>query len=385
MVPKFSGKIEHWVSFWEEFSHAVDQKPEIDEATKMIYLKQAMLDQWLKATIGDLGISEGAYEKSKELLQDRFNRPMVIHRQMCEALKTITPNIHTRASLTELADKAQHILTGLMKLKSKGASEIITSMLELIMGKELRHQWHTYTDAMLTTHPAEKIIAFIRNKAYQIEGEDPTSQTKPHFEKGKNHRSNQHRSRGSSNSASGSSAATSATVAPSVSTPASQPAKVASSQPAKPDYFPCKYSCPLCSENHYPYHCSVFKGYTPAQRKEHVQAHSLCRNCLKAGHTPETCRSTYKCKTCRGQHNSLLHEDEARVASPVLGLSSVAAAAVRDGLVMTANVLVTGTNGITTVARAFLDSGSTVSLVSNRLRKTLALKSSGGSLFVSMG
>ena len=118
-------------------------------------------------------------------------------------------------------------------------------------------------------------------------------------------------------------------------------------QPAKLEYVAPKYSCPLCSEHHYAFHCTLFKGYTPTQRNQYVLTQSLCKNCLKPGHSPEVCRSTYKCKECRGQHNSLLHEEEIRVSSPALGSPSIAAAAVKDGLVMTAQVLVTGTNGIT--------------------------------------
>ena len=53
-----------------------------------------------------------------------------------------------------------------------------------------------------------------------------------------------------------------------------------------------------------------------------------------------------------------------------------------DGLLMTATVLLTGTNGITVAARAFIDGGSSVTLVTNKLRNTLALKPSGGSLSV---
>ena len=44
---------------------------------------------------------------------------------------------------------------------------------------------------------------------------------------------------------------------------------------------------------------------------------------------------------------------------------------------MTANVLVTGSNGIQTTARAFIDGGSSVTLISNQLKTALALKPTG--------
>ena len=44
---------------------------------------------------------------------------------------------------------------------------------------------------------------------------------------------------------------------------------------------------------------------------------------------------------------------------------------------MTANVSVTGTNGLTQTVRAFIDGGSSVTLISNKLKTALALKPTG--------
>ena len=79
---------------------------------------------------------------------------------------------------------------------------------------------------------------------------------------------------------------------------------------------------------------------------------------------------------CKAKHNSLVHDESAALASPALGLAS-ASATIPDGLLMTANVLVTGSNGIQTTARAFIDGGSSVTLISNKLKTALALKPTG--------
>ena len=135
VVPKFSGKIEHWIAFWEEYQHAVDNKSDMDVCTKLVYLKQAILDPGLKLTVADLGIQEKSYAAAVKLLKDRFNKPRIIHRQCCEAIKAISTNDNTRISLTKMADNVQHILTGLTRLESLDASEILTSMTELAMNK----------------------------------------------------------------------------------------------------------------------------------------------------------------------------------------------------------------------------------------------------------
>ena len=182
---------------------------------------------------------------------------------------------------------------------------------------------------MKTTPPAEKVFEFLRIRADRAEGVGTTSSSKPHSDRNKQKKfqkkKNQHPSLAAS--------ASPAVASPAVSSVG--PAAVVP-QPAKREYPPCKYSCPLCPENHYVYHCNTFKTYTVQQRKNHVATHSLCYNCLKPGHDIENCRSTFRCFTCKAKHSSLLHEEQSALASPGLGLAS-ASAIIPDGLLMTAH------------------------------------------------
>ena len=237
VVPKFNGKIEQWIPFWEEFEHAVNSKTDMNECTKLVYLKQAILDPGLKSTIADLGIKDKAYPTAIKLLQDRFNKPRIIHRQCCEAIKSIPTNNNSRASLTEMADKVQHILTGLTRLESLGASEILTSMAEMAMNKELKHQWLTHTSKSTTTPPVEEVIAFIKERADQAEGEESTVPVKPSLEKSRNNKPAHHKNRGSSHAASAPPAITPAVVP--AAAPAFAPQQVrGASQAAKTEYLP---------------------------------------------------------------------------------------------------------------------------------------------------
>ena len=164
-VPKFNGKIDQWIPFWEEYEHAIHTKEDMKDSIKMVYLKQAILDPGLKTTIADLGMTDGAYAAAVKLLQDRFEKPRIIHRLCCEDIKALTPNNNSRVSITEMADKVQHILTGLTRLGSLGASEILTSMTELVMNKELKHEWLLHTEDVSATPPVERLLAFLRKKA----------------------------------------------------------------------------------------------------------------------------------------------------------------------------------------------------------------------------
>ena len=50
-IPKFNGKIQGWVAFWQEFEYAIHKKKDMDDAVKMVYLKQAVTDPGLNTTI----------------------------------------------------------------------------------------------------------------------------------------------------------------------------------------------------------------------------------------------------------------------------------------------------------------------------------------------
>ena len=81
-------------------------------------------------------------------------------------------------------------------------------------------------------------------------------------------------------------------------------------------YGPCKYTCPECGGNHYASGCDLFKEKTLSQKKEFVQAHSLCYRCLKPGHSVNDCRNRYNCKHCDGRHHVLLHSEERSGSTP---------------------------------------------------------------------
>jgi len=41
--------------------------------------------------------------------------------------------------------------------------------------------------------------------------------------------------------------------------------------------------------------------------EEFFKFKSLCYNCFRPGHGVNRCKSTYKCRQCKGNHHSLLH------------------------------------------------------------------------------
>ena len=368
-IPKFDGKLTSWIPFWQEYEQAIHKKVDMADTVKMVYLKQSILDQGLQTTIADLGIEDGSYDAAIKMLHSRYEKPRVLHRLFCEDLRDLKSK--GKIGLTALADSAQHILLGLTRLKKLGVSEVITSLVESTMQPELKEQWLNFSEGFKETPPANKVIEFIRMRADREEGNNIS---KPHYSE----RNNQKPAKNKGLVA-GTPVASPISVPTVVATPSTAP-KAAPSRPYNPaqkrEDYPCKYDCTLCTEKHYCYHCSTFKAFTTKQKRDHVTANNLCVNCLKPHHTAEQCRSLYRCSVCNKKHNSLIHSEEGALCSPALGRAS-ASATIPDGLPMTANVLVTGSNGIQVTARAFIDGGSSVTLISDKLKTALALQPTG--------
>lgn len=56
--------------------------------------------------------------------------------------------------------------------------------------------------------------------------------------------------------------------------------------------------------------CELFKKVPTVKRREMAKKANCCVNCLKVGHWQLNCNSSARCRVCRKQHNTMLHEDE---------------------------------------------------------------------------
>ncbi|XP_044570437.1 uncharacterized protein LOC123257066 [Drosophila ananassae] len=66
--------------------------------------------------------------------------------------------------------------------------------------------------------------------------------------------------------------------------------------------------CSKChSTEHRLYGCQQFLDMSAGQRFSFAKENALCYNCLNPGHGVRKCKSTFKCRQCKGQHHSLLH------------------------------------------------------------------------------
>lgn len=70
-----------------------------------------------------------------------------------------------------------------------------------------------------------------------------------------------------------------------------------------------KLTCAFCGKLHSIYKCYQYADLTPPQRIAKVKELKLCPNCLRGGHTAQSCDSRVRCAVCKQAHHHTLHLD----------------------------------------------------------------------------
>ena len=136
----------------------------------------------------------------------------------------------------------------------------------------------------------------------------------------------------------------------------------------------------MCKTGTHPlFTCGKFKSLPHDGMVAAIKSNNLCLNCLRPGHFVKQCISLHRCRNCQRPHHSLLHLDARNEStnavttqsSPTPAVSHTATGLKPNSLLMTCQVLVTSPSGSSTKARAWLDSASSASSISERLASSL--------------
>jgi hypothetical protein len=65
--------------------------------------------------------------------------------------------------------------------------------------------------------------------------------------------------------------------------------------------------CSLCQRDHFLMLCKDYKRKTAVERKQHIEANSLCLNCL-GRHKVSECASKKDCTACGARHHTSIHD-----------------------------------------------------------------------------
>ena len=386
-VPTFSGKTEDWMGFFRLFTKAVHHNDDLDEDSKLTYLVQAIQDPRVKQEISERLDEPGAYNTIIKELEQTHDKPRWMHRKYTEKLRGLSTPPRTREGLMAFLSEGHLILNGLQRLKGGDITQILTSAMETTMDPATRSLWNQKTDAQKTTPPVVDLFAFLKDQADQLE--DTKSRPKPaQKQKGQVHSVTNPHQRGSQGGQHQGHVNNN-------NNNQQQQSQRGSSQPSHQAYggTPSNHKppCPLCQQGHPMFYCPTFLGMSVPDRRDKTMSLKCCLNCLKPHHQARECNSSYRCKEngCGKKHNSLLHDERPRSTTPAQPQHVVAAAAHSDSyeedeecLLMTARVTLLGPAGQITV-RALLDSGSTISIVTEQLARQLRLKKTGKQVSIS--
>ncbi|UYV79791.1 hypothetical protein LAZ67_18000663, partial [Cordylochernes scorpioides] len=145
-------------------------------------------------------------------------------------------------------------------------------------------------------------------------------------------------------------------------------------------------NCILCHQIHKLNDCQRFINLPLPKKWELVKKHKLCQNCLRANHEISKCLITSRCKNCKQNHHTLLHEYNSEPSIPqpttsqemLISTNTICNAMPLETetniLLSTALIKVKAKDGSFVLCRALVDNGSQISLISEQCCHKLGLE-----------
>ena len=340
-VPKFTGDILDWSSFWSAFKSTIEDRKELSDTQRLHYLRQAIKDPELQLLLHSPAESPDFYAEVVTELKERFAKTREIHKLLSRTLADLTSPKLTRTDLRKLVDLVKRTISSIKATKQYDMDSFLSSIVFSVLPSRLQTSWAQATKKEKGVPPIGQLLTYLRDHAETL----PATSTTP------------------------------AATTPDTSSKKSPPNKKFD---RKQDYHKSKgvnsvtpttsyrWECWICKPEKHPLHtCPKWASYTVPQRLGHVRSKNICANCLAGGHTLSQCKSTYRCRDCGQNHHTSIHQDSA-TTTPV---NSAAAKAhqVPDALMTTAQVLLIGPRGQEVKARALIDSGAGLSIISHKV------------------
>ena len=349
-VPTFAGNILEWSTFWAAFRSTIDSRTELSNTQKLQYLRQAVKDPDLQSLLHSPLETEDMYVSVITELKDRFNKTREIHAHLADSLIKLTTPKQTRVDLRRMVDSVKRTIDSLKHTEHYNLDAFLSSLVYLVLPQRLQTLWDQHTKKDKGVPPVLNLLKFLKEHAETLPSviTPPSEKPSEHSQK-KNPRKPEHKSNYQP-----------------------QKSRNAVHSVSSPPAYVYKWDCLLCKPEKHPLHaCPKWATYTHEQKMAHITAKSLCSNCLAGGHPTSACKSTYRCRDCGQPHHTTIHNTPS-ATNPVNSITNKGHQ-VPDALMPTAQVLLVGPGGQSIKARALIDTGASISLVSKRVTQLLDL------------
>lgn len=341
-VPTFTGKLTEYRTFINLFNSLIHKDASLDNIQKLYYLQSFLCGEPYEL-IKNLPLVDNSYPESLKLLDERYNNVFKIRSEHIDTLLSLQPIIKSNAvNLRGFICIVKQEMSALKNLATNVDSW--DPIVLCILSKKL----DTYTKQayqMSRDHSVEpsinEFLDFLGKRALALENVEPIASTSAQANK------------------------THVTQAQKTSTVAHVVASKASTSKVA--------NCVYCKYEHKLFSCPQFKLLSAAERLKFVKDKNLCIICLN--NHDKKCRFYFKCVTCKGQHNTLLHDSESTSPNSAV-VTMIAGQPCQKVLLPTVRVKIRMHDGMEVNVRALLDSASQSSFVTSDLVKLLNLKTS---------
>ncbi len=286
-LPTFSGDVLDWREFWSIFSARLSRETSLSEHEKISCLENAMSDKGAKAIVRVHSIS-GSYSECVAALRERYDRNKIVYRHHVQKLTQLKPIQDTYESLCQTIHDLTRHTSGMKSCDGATYEQLIVAMIEPLLPTVLIKLWSDFTSDSIAPPTLSDLLKFFKRRSQAVE----------------------------------------AVASPKTVTQSQAPTKnIATSRfSQKPKALHVRGQnqehCPCCDSSHAIYQCSQFKSLTVDKRFNFARRHRLCFNCLSKTHSIEDCYSKITCKECGRKHHSLLHRTPNNHASKSVAINS---------------------------------------------------------------
>ncbi|UYV76707.1 hypothetical protein LAZ67_14001843, partial [Cordylochernes scorpioides] len=343
-LPIFNGDSANWLSFREIFNSTINSNQTLTEIQKFQYLNASVKGPAEKLIRG-FPISDKNYQQAWDTLCNRFNNRRELAFSQINKIFSIRPLKSISAgSLYEILDVCNEGIRNLSVLgleKNTLTDLILIKFFEKRIGEALRKEWElTLQNEEYPTF--ENFVNFIEKHARSLQG---------------------------------------------MRIPLFQEQKTSSKNMMAHGLYVNKgQNCILCHQIHKLNDCQRFINLPLPKKWELVKKHKLCQNCLRANHEISKCLITSRCKNCKQNHHTLLHEYNSEPSIPqpttsqemLISTNTICNAMPLETetniLLSTALIKVKAKDGSFVLCRALVDNGSQISLISEQCCHKLGLE-----------